>query len=86
MTQSDNTLGVDAATLLLEFDLQDTLGKVISGPDPKSAVNVVKVLGLVGSQEANELLQPLFQGANTAKSAWRRPLHSGGMLTVSECC
>lgn len=86
VTQSDSTLGVDAATLLLEFDLGETLNKTIAGPDEKAAVNAVKVLGLVGSEGSNELLRPLIDGSQrravrvAAASALGRNVNGQRML------
>ena len=53
------TMGVQAATLLLEWDETERFSRLFSGDDPTVGTKAVEVLGFVGNRQALDLLQPL---------------------------
>src|SRR5205085_8251 len=59
LEQSENTLGVKAAGLLLKLDEHELLRKTIVDPDAAKASKIVNVLGLLADAKTNELLEPL---------------------------
>ncbi|MCA9228251.1 MAG: hypothetical protein KDA47_21660, partial [Planctomycetales bacterium] len=44
----DDSLGVNAASLLVKFDELDRMKQVVAGEDPKAATAIITALGLAG--------------------------------------
>lgn len=57
--QSEGTLGVKAAGLLVKFGERELLARAIADPDPAKGAKVVGVLGLLADAKTNDLLSPL---------------------------
>src|SRR5207248_776372 len=58
--QSDSTLGVKAAGLLLKLDERELLRKAIADQDAAKAAKMVTVLGLLADAKTNGLIEPLI--------------------------
>ncbi len=61
---SDSTLAVKAARMLVKFDQRDMLSKTIADPDPAKAAKFVTVLGLLADAKTNDLLSPLITNSD----------------------
>ncbi len=61
--QSDSTLGVKAAGLLVKFGEQELLAKAIADPDPAKGAKLITALGLLSDAQTNDLLAPLVHSA-----------------------
>ncbi|MEX2173746.1 MAG: c-type cytochrome [Pirellulaceae bacterium] len=59
LEQSEGTLGVKAAGLLVKFGESELLAKAIDAPDPAAGAKLVTALGLLADAKTNELLTPL---------------------------
>ncbi len=57
--QSEGTLGVKAAGLLVKFQENELLAKTIADPDPTKGAKLVAALGLLSDKKTNDLLSPL---------------------------
>src|SRR4029079_18000928 len=64
LEQSDSTLGVKAAGLLMKLDKGDLLKTAIADPDAAKATKIVSVLGLLADAKTNELVEPLVASAD----------------------
>lgn len=64
LEQSDGTLGVKAAGLLVKFDERELLAKAVADPDATKAAKIVGVLGLLADARTNDLLLPLITSAD----------------------
>jgi putative heme-binding domain-containing protein len=62
--QSDGTLGVKAAGLLVKFDERELLAQAIANPDTAKAAKFVAVLGLQADARTNDLVAPLIANAD----------------------
>jgi putative heme-binding domain-containing protein len=61
--QSDSTLGVKAAGLLVKFGETELLTKAIADPDPAKGAKLIAALGLLADAQTNDLLTPLVHSA-----------------------
>jgi len=61
--ETDGSLAVKAAALLIQFDERALLAKAIADPDPAKAARIVSVLGLAADARANDLVAPLITQA-----------------------
>jgi putative heme-binding domain-containing protein len=61
--QSDSTLGVKAAGLLVKLGDRERLKKAIADPDSAKAAKIVSVIGLLADAKTNELVEPLVMSA-----------------------
>ena len=57
---SDSTLGVKAAGILVKFEERELLAKAITNPDAAKAAKFVTALGLLADAKTNDLLEPLI--------------------------
>jgi putative heme-binding domain-containing protein len=64
LEDSDSTLGVKAARMLVKFDERELLTKTIADPDSAKAAKFVTVLGLLADAKTNDLLTPLVTTAD----------------------
>lgn len=62
--QSDSTLGVKAAGLLVKFGERELLARAIADPDPARGAKLVAAIGLLADAQTNDLLTPLVQSAD----------------------
>jgi putative heme-binding domain-containing protein len=63
LEQSDSTLGVKAAGLLMKLDERDLLKRALADPDAAKAAKIVNVIGLLADAKTNELVEPLIANA-----------------------
>ncbi|MCA9162882.1 MAG: c-type cytochrome [Planctomycetales bacterium] len=59
----DDSLGVNAASLLVKFDELDRMKQVVAGEDPKAATAIITALGLAGGVELADWLGPVVVDA-----------------------
>src|SRR5262245_13427205 len=64
LEQSDSTLGVKAAGLLVKFGELELLRKAVADSDAAKATKIVSVLGLLADAKTNELVEPLITNAD----------------------
>ncbi|HMC10383.1 MAG TPA: c-type cytochrome [Pirellulaceae bacterium] len=64
LEQSDGTLGVKAAGLLVKFDEREILAKAIADADATKVAKFVSVLGLLADAKTNDLVSPLIINAD----------------------
>ncbi len=62
--QSDSTLGVKAAGLLVKLDQRELLKQTIADSDSAKAAKIVNVLGLLADAKTNELVEPLVRNTD----------------------
>jgi putative heme-binding domain-containing protein len=58
--ESESTLGVKAAGLLIKLDERELLAKALRDPDGAKAARIVTALGLLADAKTNDLLSPLI--------------------------
>jgi putative heme-binding domain-containing protein len=63
LEQSDGTLGVKAAGLLVKFEERELLAKAMADADATKVVKIVSVLGLLADAKTNGLIVPLVTNA-----------------------
>ncbi len=63
LDNSESTLGVKAAGLLLRFDERELLRKAITNSDTEKGAKIVGVLGLLADAKTNDLVGPLVTNA-----------------------